>query len=60
MFNIEAFATACQGKPASAVKELLTDALRNPVEVKQALDAMGQTKPDRRRTPGRFRDPSLP
>jgi predicted metal-dependent enzyme (double-stranded beta helix superfamily) len=44
MFNIEAFATACQGKPASAVKELLTDALHNPLDVKQALDAMGQTK----------------
>lgn len=45
MFNIEAFATACQGKSAGAVKELLTEALRNPGEVKQALDAMGQAKP---------------
>ncbi len=44
MFNLEQFIESCQGKPASAAKELLSDALRDPTSVKQALDAVAPGK----------------
>ena len=37
MFSIDQFVADCQGKRASAVKELLEEALRDPESIKQAL-----------------------
>src|SRR5579863_1364415 len=39
MFDLKQFIENCKGKPASAVKELIGEALRDPASVKQALDA---------------------
>ena len=40
MFNLDQFIEECKGKPASVVKELLAEALRDPASVKQALDKL--------------------
>ena len=37
MFNIDQFVADCKGKRASAVKELLEEALSDPESIKQAL-----------------------
>jgi hypothetical protein len=34
MFNLDQFIEDCKGKPASVVKELLAEALRDPASVK--------------------------
>jgi len=39
MFHLKQFVEDCQGKSAAAVKELITDALRDPTAVQNALDA---------------------
>ena len=39
MFNLKQFIEDCKGKPASAVKAMIGEALRDPASVKQALDA---------------------
>lgn len=39
MFNLNQFIENCNGKPASAVKQLIEEALRDPSAVKTALDA---------------------
>ena len=39
MFNLNQFIENCKGKPASAVKELMEEALHDPAAVKTALDA---------------------
>jgi len=39
MFDLKQFIENCKGKPASAVKELIQEALRDPASVKAALDA---------------------
>ena len=39
MFELKRFIEDCKGKPASAVKEMIAVALRDPASVKQALDA---------------------
>ena len=44
MFNLDQFIEACKGKPASVVKELLAEALREPASVKQALGAVAAGK----------------
>lgn len=44
MFDLDHFIESCKGKPASAVKELLGAALRDPESVKQALDAVAPGK----------------
>ena len=44
MFNVNAFVNACQGQPPSVIKELLTDALRDPESVTKALMAFGEGK----------------
>ena len=41
MFNVKDFVKACQGKQPTAVKELLTDALRDPTGVAKALAEFG-------------------
>ncbi len=41
MFNVTEFVKACQGKAPGAVKELLTNALRNPTAVAKALAEFG-------------------
>jgi len=38
-FDLSRFIEDCKGKPASAVKALVEDALRDPSDVKRALDA---------------------
>ncbi len=40
MFNVDQFVNNCKGKPASAVKDLMEEALRDPAGVKQALDSI--------------------
>jgi hypothetical protein len=44
MFHLDQFIEDCKGKPASAVRELLAEALRDPASVKQALDAFAAGK----------------
>jgi predicted metal-dependent enzyme (double-stranded beta helix superfamily) len=44
MFNLDQFIESCKGKPASAVKELLAEAMRDPAGVKQALETVAQGK----------------
>jgi predicted metal-dependent enzyme (double-stranded beta helix superfamily) len=39
MFDLKQFIENCKGKPASAVKQLLEEALNDPAAVKAALDA---------------------
>jgi len=39
MFDLKQFIENCKGKPASAVKELIGEALRDPASLKAALDA---------------------
>jgi predicted metal-dependent enzyme (double-stranded beta helix superfamily) len=39
MFDLKQFIEDCKGKPASGVKELIGQALRDPAAVKAALDA---------------------
>jgi predicted metal-dependent enzyme (double-stranded beta helix superfamily) len=39
MFNLKQFIEDCKGKSASAVKQLIEDALRDPAAVKTAFDA---------------------
>jgi len=41
MFNVNDFVKACQGKQPSAIKELLTDALRDPAGITKALAEFG-------------------
>lgn len=41
MFNLDRFTEDCDGKPASVVKELMEEALRDPLSLKHALDAVG-------------------
>ncbi len=38
MFDLKQFIESCKGKPASGVKELIEEALRDPSAVKTALD----------------------
>ncbi|HVA79653.1 MAG TPA: cysteine dioxygenase family protein [Candidatus Binataceae bacterium] len=62
MFNLDQFVESCQGKPVSAVKELLAKALRDPASVKQALDTVAQGKDLAKATVGDmiyFRSPTL-
>jgi predicted metal-dependent enzyme (double-stranded beta helix superfamily) len=40
MFSLDQFIEDCKGKPPSAIKELMEEALRDPASVKQALDAV--------------------
>jgi predicted metal-dependent enzyme (double-stranded beta helix superfamily) len=42
MFDVNQFVESCKGKSASAVKELLAEALRDPESIKQALAAIGK------------------
>jgi len=44
MFKVDDFVKACQGQPASTVKELLEEALRDPESIKDALAAIGGGK----------------
>ena len=44
MFNTDTFVKACQGQPASVVKELLEEALRDPDSITRALAAYGAGK----------------
>ena len=44
MFNTDTFVKACQGQPASVVKELLEEALRDPDSITHALAAYGAGK----------------
>jgi predicted metal-dependent enzyme (double-stranded beta helix superfamily) len=44
MFNTDTFVKACQGQPASVVKELLEEALRDPDSITQALASYGAGK----------------
>jgi predicted metal-dependent enzyme (double-stranded beta helix superfamily) len=44
MFNLDHFIEDCKGKPASAIKELLAEALRDPASVKQTLDTVAAGK----------------
>ena len=44
MFSLDRFIESRQGKPESAVKELLAEALREPASVKQALDSVAPGK----------------
>jgi len=44
MFKVDDFVQACQGQPPSAVKELLAEALRDPVSITAALAAVGSGK----------------
>ena len=44
MFHLDQFVEDCKGKSASAVKELLEDALRDLDSVKQAFDAVAAGK----------------
>ena len=39
MFDLNEFIENCKGRPASAVKQLIEEALRDPAAVKAALDA---------------------
>ena len=39
MFDLKQFIESCKGKPASAVKELIEEALHDPASVKPAFDA---------------------
>lgn len=39
MFDLNQFIESCKGKPASAVKDLIQEALRDPGSIKAALDA---------------------
>src|ERR1700687_1337998 len=39
MFDLKQFVEDCKGKPASAVKQLIEEALRGPAAVKTAFDA---------------------
>ena len=62
MFNLDQFIESCRGKPASTVKELLADALRDPASVKQALDAVATGKEIGKASVGDmvyFRSPTL-
>lgn len=44
MFDLNQFIENCKGKPASAVKDLMEEALRDPASVKQALDTVAPGK----------------
>src|SRR5262245_20184690 len=44
MFSTNNFVKSCQGQPASVVKELLEEALRDPESITQALAAFGAGK----------------
>lgn len=44
MFNVNDFVKACQGKQPTAIKELLTNALRDPTGVAKALADFGAGK----------------
>jgi predicted metal-dependent enzyme (double-stranded beta helix superfamily) len=44
MFNVTDFVKACQGKQPTAIKELLTNALRDPASISKALAAFGEGK----------------
>ncbi|MGE0820510.1 MAG: hypothetical protein AB7G75_14300 [Candidatus Binatia bacterium] len=44
MFHVENFVKACQGQPPSAVKEILSEALRDPASIIQALADFGKGK----------------
>lgn len=44
MFNVNAFVKACQGKQPSTIKEILTEALRDPASITKALAAFGAGK----------------
>ena len=44
MFKVNDFVKACQGKQPSAIKEILTEALRDPESITQALAAFGEGK----------------
>jgi len=62
VFNLDQFIEECKGKPASVVKELLADALRDPASVKQALDAVASGKEIGKASVGDmvyFRSPTL-
>ena len=62
MFNLDQFIEECKGKPASVVKELLAEALRDPASVKQALDAVAAGKEIGKASVGDmvyFRSPTL-
>ncbi|HUY29151.1 MAG TPA: hypothetical protein VMV27_17200 [Candidatus Binataceae bacterium] len=62
MFNLDQFIESCRGKPASSVKELLAEAMRDPASVKQALDTVAQGKDIAKATVGDmvyFRSPTL-
>lgn len=41
MFNVNDFVKACQGKQPSAIKEILTEALRDPESISKALASFG-------------------
>jgi predicted metal-dependent enzyme (double-stranded beta helix superfamily) len=44
MFHTDNFVKACQGQPASVVKELLEEALRDPESIARALAGFGDGK----------------
>ena len=44
MFNVNDFVKACQGKQPSAIKEILTEALRDPESITKALVDFGTGK----------------
>lgn len=44
MFNVDHFVESCKGRSASAVKELLAEALLDPESIKQALAAIGKDR----------------
>lgn len=62
MFQLAQFIESCQGKPPSAVKELLAEALQDPAGVKQALETVAQGKDLAKASVGDmvfFRSPAL-
>jgi len=44
MFNVDTFVKACQGKPPSTIKEVLTEALHDPQGITTALATFGDGK----------------
>lgn len=44
MFDVNQFVESCKGQSASAVKELLAEALRDPESITQALAAIGKDR----------------
>jgi len=44
MFKVNDFVKACQGKQPSAIKEILTEALRDPESISKALASFGDGK----------------